>query len=110
LAHGDQLGPCALSKSDADDAASPADFALSQNHPNPFNPTTTITYSIPEDGRVQLVVFDLFGRKVAGLVDETKSAGTHRVTFEARALPSGVYIYQLQWNGAVLSRRMTILK
>ena len=59
---------------------------------------------------VRLTVFNLFGRGVAFLVDESKSAGTHRVTFGAADLPSGVYVYQLQWKGAMLSRRMTLLR
>jgi hypothetical protein len=110
LAHGDQLGPCMAPKAAAERPAVPLDLELSQNHPNPFNPTTAISYGIPGDGDVRLIVCDLLGRTVATLVSETKTAGRYHATFEATSLPSGVYIYQLQWNGAVLSRRMTLLK
>ena len=110
LAHGDPLGPCAMPKAGADAPTAPADFDLSQNHPNPFNPSTTITCSIPGEGEVRLAVYDLLGREVARLLDGTRPAGTYHVTFEAASLPSGMYVYQLQWNGAVLSRRMTLLR
>lgn len=110
LAHGDQLGPCAASKAGAGDPATPAEFSLSQNHPNPFNPVTTITYRIPDDGSVRLAVFDLLGRNVAGLVDEAQTAGIHRVTFEASSLPSGLYFYRIEWNGQCITRRMTLMR
>ncbi len=70
-------------------------FQLRQNHPNPFNPTTDIDYSIAGDGSVLLTVHDALGRCVATLVDEPQRAGEHSVHFDASGLPSGVYHYRL---------------
>jgi hypothetical protein len=73
----------------------PATFSLEQNFPNPFNPATTITYTIPAQGAVALVLFDLSGRVVTTLVDEVQPAGSYRVTFTAKGLASGIYFARL---------------
>ncbi len=70
-------------------------FALYPNYPNPFNPATTIGYSLPSAGRVTLTVFDILGQEVATLVDEVEERGYHKVTFDAGSLPSGVYTYRI---------------
>ena len=75
--------------------APPEQFELFQNYPNPFNPTTTISYQLPTDSRVHLKVFDLLGREVATVVDETEAAGYHQKTFDATRLSSGMYVYQI---------------
>jgi len=75
---------------------SPARFRLFQNFPNPFNPTTTIAYQIPETSRITLSVFDLLGRRVAVLEDGIRRSGEHRVQFSAHGLPSGTYFYRLE--------------
>jgi hypothetical protein len=107
LAHGDQLGVCQTSKKGAD---APHIFTLGQNYPNPFNPVTQIEYSIPEAGNVRLAIFDLFGREVEQLVNETREAGTYHVLFESADHPSGSYVYRLEWNGQAITRRMTLMK
>ncbi len=76
--------------------AVPADYALSQNFPNPFNPTTTIRYAVAAPGMVRLAVYDMLGREVAVLVNEVKQAGAHGVDWNAAGMPSGVYVYRLQ--------------
>lgn len=76
----------------------PTEFNLSQNYPNPFNSTTVISYSLPEDGNVQLKVFDILGREIAILVDEYKFAGEYHQFFDAFNLSSGVYIYQINYT------------
>jgi beta-propeller repeat-containing protein/type IX secretion system substrate protein len=106
---GATLGPCPL-KAGAEIAVVPSEFSLAQNYPNPFNPTTTIEYGIPEEGTVRLVVFDLYGREVAVLVDEVKEPGTYHAQFAATELSSGMYMYQLEWNGSIQSRTMMLLK
>lgn len=88
----------------------PSSYKLGQNYPNPFNPTTTINYELAEAGMVELEVFDMLGRKVAEVVNERKAAGTYTVSFDARKLSSGIYIYRLQANGKVLTKKMTLIK
>lgn len=92
----------------------PEVFELGQNFPNPFNPTTTIQFSIPSSVAgsvpVRLSVFDMLGREVAILVDEARPAGRHTVTFNASALGSGVYLYRLQSGSMTETRRMTLIK
>jgi photosystem II stability/assembly factor-like uncharacterized protein len=71
-------------------------FALSQNYPNPFNPSTIINYELRIMNEVKLVVYDVLGREVKTLVDETQQAGKYKVTFNAVNLASGVYYYKLK--------------
>ena len=74
----------------------PSQFVLEQNYPNPFNPSTTIRYAVEEATPVRLRVFDVGGREVAQLVNETKSPGVYETKFEADNLPSGIYLYRLE--------------
>jgi hypothetical protein len=76
-------------------SSGPLDFALSSNYPNPFNPTTVITYQLPQMSQVTLRVFDMLGREVAVLVDETKDVGYYSATFDGSKLSSGVYFTRL---------------
>ncbi|RMF58899.1 MAG: T9SS C-terminal target domain-containing protein, partial [Bacteroidetes bacterium] len=85
-------------------------FALHQNFPNPFNPQTTIRYELARSGRVALEVFDLLGRRVATLVNGEQPAGTFTVTFDARDLASGVYVYRLTAGSQVMTRTMLLMK
>jgi hypothetical protein len=92
-----------------------AAFGLDQNSPNPFNPRTTIRFSLPEAGRTRLAVYDIRGRRVALLVDEVLAAGDHAVVWDGRdgrggRAGSGVYLYRLEAKGQVTSRRMTLVK
>ncbi|MCU7493588.1 MAG: T9SS type A sorting domain-containing protein [Bacteroidota bacterium] len=85
-------------------------YSLDQNYPNPFNPATSISYSIPKAGPVKLQVFNLLGNEVATLVNEYKNAGTHKVSFDASVLPSGVYIYTIQSGSFRNAKKMTVMK
>jgi hypothetical protein len=107
LDHGDNVGGCQASKANT---VSPQEFSLTQNYPNPFNPMTHIDYSIPDEGLVELVVFDLFGRAIERLVCEIMEAGTYEMHFDGTNHPSGIYIYRLAWNGQITTRRMTLMK
>jgi len=89
---------------------SPNSFTLNQNFPNPFNPSTNITYSIPEASNVTLEVFNIQGQRVATLVDGLQSAGPHSVTFDASNLASGLYTYRLVSENTVMVRKMTLIK
>ncbi len=86
------------------------EYKLFTNYPNPFNPSTTIHYSIKETGLVKVKVYDILGDEVAVLVNETKESGYHSVEFNASDLPSGVYIYTLQANGYSDSKKMLLIK
>lgn len=86
---------CISSKITMDKNSIPIEFKLLQNYPNPFNTTTTISFDLPQNDRVNLKVFDMKGREVAALIDFILAAGTHHVQFDAQNMPSGQYIYQL---------------
>jgi hypothetical protein len=88
----------------------PAVFALSQNFPDPFNPATTINYSLSNDGLVTLKVYDVLGKEVTTLVNENQKAGLHSINFNAVNLPSGVYIYRLFSGKNTFSKKMILLK
>lgn len=83
---------------------------LDQNYPNPFNPKTEIRYRKSEIGKTRLTVYDILGREVAVLVDGVMPVGHHRVTFDASALPSGIYLYRLEAGGEIIQRKMTVVK
>lgn len=88
----------------------PARYKLSQNYPNPFNPATRISFDIPKNGFVSLKIFDILGREVKLLVSEMKSAGSYSVDFDASGLPSGIYLYRLESNGFIDTKRMVLIK
>ena len=90
--------------------ATPKTFVLRQNYPNPFNPSTTISYSLAKQERVVLKVFDINGGEVKTLVNKAQNAGEYAITFDASALSSGVYLYQLQAGSQVLTRKMSLLR
>ncbi len=89
---------------------SPFVYALQSNYPNPFNPTTTIKYSLQNGGSVMLKVYDMLGKEVATLVDGKQPAGSHTVTFDASRLSSGVYLYKLISGRFVETKKMVLLK
>ncbi len=93
-----------------DDGFTPTTFDMSQNFPNPFNPTTTIQYSVPEPSRVHLRIVDMLGREVAVAVDGIVETGMHLYTFDASTLPSGQYmaIVTMTGNESGLSFSKTI--
>ncbi len=88
------------------------DYFLSTNRPNPFNDMTTISYTMPETGKVKLTVLDMLGQEIAVLVDATQSAGTYDVEFSAAGLATGVYIYKITVDGEnrdfISTQRMVI--
>ncbi len=88
----------------------PADYVLEQNYPNPFNPSTTIKYSIPEDGFVNLTIYNMIGEKIITLVNEQRQTGVYNELFNASALNSGVYFYELRINGVVLVKKLQLIK
>jgi hypothetical protein len=93
-----------------ENSINPADFYLSQNYPNPFNPITTINFFLPEDGYVEISVYDLLGQKVKSLLSDFRKSGEYKIQFDASNLPSGTYIYQMKVNNFVSSRKMVLIK
>jgi hypothetical protein len=86
------------------------DYALMGAHPNPFNPTTTISYQLSARSRIHLAVYDLSGRKVTDLINGWRDAGVHEVTFDGSQLPSGVYLYRLKVGNFNVSGKMVLMK
>jgi len=83
---------------------------LEQNSPNPFNPSTVISFSLPGESRVKLEVFNMLGQRVAQLVDGVRGAGRHQVVFNASNLASGIYLYRLETPGSVTTKKLMVMK
>ena len=83
---------------------------LEQNYPNPFNPVTTINYQLGNDGFVNLKVFNSLGEEVAELVNEVQKGGSYQITFNAKELPSGIYVYQLSSGNYKETKKMLFMK
>ncbi|MDZ7288483.1 MAG: T9SS type A sorting domain-containing protein [candidate division KSB1 bacterium] len=90
--------------------ATPSQFELKQNHPNPFNPSTTIEFALSEHSVVSLSVYDLLGNKIATLVEGALDAGSHHVQMDAKNLSSGIYVYRLEVNGFSQVKKFTVMK
>ncbi len=88
----------------------PSSFELKQNFPNPFNPNTSISFNLPKESAVTLEVFDITGKNVATLVNETKAAGKYSYDFNANDLSSGIYFYKLTADGFVSTKKMILNK
>lgn len=88
----------------------PNDFALNQNFPNPFNPSTVISFSIPKNDKVRLEVFDVVGSRIATLFDEEKSAGYYEINFDALNYTSGVYYYRISTKDFVQTKKMILMR
>lgn len=90
--------------------AIPLEHFLEQNFPNPFNPTTTIRFSLARPSLVSLKIFDLLGREIATLVHDFRSAGVYTVRWEGKDVSAGMYVCRLQTEGFIASQRMLLLR
>ena len=93
----------------------PQGFALEQNFPNPFNPITTLRYDLPENSYVNVIIYDMLGREVKTLVNQTQDAGYKSVIWDAtndygKPVSAGVYLYQIQAGEFVQTKKMVLLK
>ena len=92
----------------------PQKFKLSQNFPNPFNPTTIIKYSIPKQDFVELKVYNILGNEIALIINEEHAPGEYQIEFDASSvingLQSGVYFYSLQVDNSIQAKKMILLK
>jgi hypothetical protein len=93
-----------------DGIMSPSNYALEQNFPNPFNPTTQINFSLAKSSNVELSIYNILGQKVMTLVNGTMSGGVHSVQFNASRFASGVYIYRISAGEFKMSKKMVLLK
>ena len=88
----------------------PEAFQLSQNFPNPFNPTTTIRYALPKAGNVLLTIYNLRGEEVLKLINGEQPAGYHEISWDGSRLSSGIYFYSLRAGDFVQTKKMVLLK
>lgn len=88
----------------------PAEFLLWQNYPNPFNPSTTISYTVPKRSQVTLKIYDVLGRVLQTLVEETQDAGVYKVRLDASGLASGVYFYRFMGGSFVDTKKLILLR
>ena len=114
LVEAEKIGELVTSVNDFTDLH-PKDFTLFQNFPNPFNPTTTISYDLPKDTKVNLKIYNLYGQEVRTLVNEAQSAGHKSVVWNGRdnsgtIVSSGLYIYRLEAKNIVQNKKMLFLK
>ena len=89
--------------------STPMSFALAENYPNPFNPSTTIRYELPQKGFVTLKVYNLLGQEVATIVNQKPEAGSYQVQFDGTGLASGVYFYRVKAGDYVESKKLLLL-
>ena len=95
---------------DEDVAQLPTKFQLKQNFPNPFNPSTSIEYSVPYEDKIVLTIYNILGEEVVRLIDETQPAGNYAITWDAANIASGIYFYKLQSGEISLTKKMLLLK
>lgn len=111
---GSPAAPIRLSEAIVAAEELPTEYALAANYPNPFNPTTTIQFALPEAARVQLMVFDVLGRRIVVVVDAERQAGRYDVRFDASHLASGTYFYRIEAIGESATftqvRKMVLLR
>ena len=88
----------------------PESYTLYQNHPNPFNPTTIIGFTLSESGFVTLSIYNSLGEEVAVLVNHQMAAGSFNISFDASGFPSGIYLYRIIVNNFVSVKKMILLK
>ncbi|MEW5798865.1 MAG: choice-of-anchor B family protein [Bacteroidota bacterium] len=91
-------------------SAVPSQYSLSQNFPNPFNPLTTIEYSIPQEGQVSMKLYDLLGKEIATLVSSRQKAGRYSVIFNGSELSSGIYFYTLRSGAFSETKKLMLAK
>ena len=93
----------------------PNQIILHQNYPNPFNPVTTLRYELPENGMVNITIYDMLGRQVKTLVNQAQDAGYRSVVWDAtndygKPVSAGIYLYQIQAGEYMQTRKMVLLK
>ena len=90
-------------------------YSLNNNYPNPFNPVTTLRYDLPENGHVNITIYDMLGRQVKTLINQTQDAGYKSVIWNAtndygKPVSAGIYLYQIQTGEYISTKKMVLLK
>jgi len=93
-----------------DEFSIPTEYNLISAYPNPFNPATTISYSMPISNQVRISIFDMLGREIAVLANEVKQAGNHAIVWNAADLPSGFYFVAMTSNDFHTTQKVTLIK
>ncbi|RJP61783.1 MAG: T9SS C-terminal target domain-containing protein, partial [Ignavibacteriales bacterium] len=107
----DSVGKCKETSTGVEsEGKTPNDYMLWQSYPNPFNPTTVIQYQLPKSSSVTLKLYDILGREVSTLVNETQDAGMYKYKLNASNLSSGVYLYQLKAGTFTMTKKITLIK
>ncbi|MEJ2196846.1 MAG: T9SS type A sorting domain-containing protein, partial [Ignavibacteriaceae bacterium] len=88
----------------------PDTYELIQNYPNPFNSSTKIYYGLPKESSIEIIIYDVLGNLLVVNRNEKQAAGYHKIEFDASALPSGIYLYRLQADSFVETKKMVLLK
>jgi pimeloyl-ACP methyl ester carboxylesterase len=88
----------------------PKNIVLKQNYPNPFNPKTIIKYTLPNSEKVKIKVFNLLGQKITTLINKLMPSGSHEIEFNAKDLPSGVYLYRIEAGSFIKTRKLILMK
>jgi hypothetical protein len=88
----------------------PGEYELAQNYPNPFNPSTTINFSLPKQSNVILKIYDVAGKEIRTLLNESRAAGSYEINFDASSLSSGVYFYKIEAADFTDIKRMMLIK
>ena len=91
------------------------EYNIHQNYPNPFNPITTLRYDLPENSRVNIIIYDMLGREVKTLINQTQDAGYRSVIWDAtndygKPVSAGIYLYQIQAGEYMQTKKMVLLK
>lgn len=106
----DTISATLITSSLIEDEISQIEFSLSQNFPNPFNPSTVISFQLSAASKVNLKVFDVLGNEIAVILNEEKNTGRYDVVFNSSNLTSGIYYYQLSAGNLVQTKKMILLK
>jgi len=98
-----------------DELSLPTEYAIHQNYPNPFNPVTTLRYDLPENGLVNIIIYDMLGKNVKTLINQTQDAGYKSVIWDAtndygKPVSAGIYLYQIQAGEYIQTKKMVLLK
>jgi hypothetical protein len=94
----------------AQSSTTPMTYVLRQNYPNPFNPSTTISYDLPKQSHVTIQIYDILGKEITTLVNETKNVGSYKVVWNASRLSSGVYFYRMTAGSFSSVKRLLLIK